>query len=231
MSAHYTLIAALPYLHDFTAIEQLPISRIALQRRLSFLSSDEQAFVRQAEMLLFPSSTGAFMTDDRTERLWQQQLALLPEGPVTALCMHKLALDSLLAAIRQRLYGHGSANIHGIGQWLPSIKRYWSQPSFGLENKLPMVKTLIAHAHDNEWHAIDVHVSQWLWQSLKRIEQDVPFSFQAVMAYCLRFALAERYLQKSTEPSEVMDDLLAEWMSAQPALNGFAATLQQETQI
>jgi hypothetical protein len=231
MSSHYTLIAALPYLPDFTAIEQLPISRIALQRRLRFLSSDEQAFVHRAELLLFPLSTDAFMTDQHTERLWQKQLALLPEGPVTELCMQKLALDSLLAAIRQRFYGPSSPDIRGIGQWLPSIKRHWLQPSFGLETKFPMVKNLIALAQDNQWHAIDVLISQWLWQSLKRIEQHAPFSFQAVMAYCLRFALAERYLQKSTESSEVMDDLLAECMSAQPALNGFAATLQQEAQV
>lgn len=227
MTAYYTLVAALPHLPASHRIEQLPISAIALQRRLSFLSPKEQALLRQVELLMFPAQKGELMTDKTCEQHWRYQLAQLPEGRIKDVCMQKLELDTVLAAIRRRLSGQQSPEIYGVGRWLASIKRHWSQPWFGMENKFPLIKTLMAFAKDNQWHDIDMLASDALWQSLRRIEHLAPFSLDAVMAYRLRFTLAERYLQKSTEPSEVMDDVLAEWMAAQPIWQHLEKGLKQ----
>ncbi|MFW1678728.1 hypothetical protein ACFVYJ_13235 [Pontibacter sp. JAM-7] len=203
MADYVTLINALPSLPTLDKCRQLPLSRIALERRLSMLSHHDSEQLALVEQLYFPHQGRAKQqSEQQLVQHWQQQLACIDSLQLQARVNYLLELWTLLAALRYRAAGQRSGEAFlGAGRWLGQIRRHWHESRFGLETLWPEVSGL-CHAFDHAApEQVERHLNRLLWQDLWRCEQQRLFDFDAVVCFVLRWGLAERQLSYQVQPA------------------------------
>ena len=197
MSDYYTLITALPWLPELEQCRQLPLSRIALDQRLSMLSDVDKGQLQLVEMLYHPrASELEHLTDPEVVKRWKMTLQQVTSEEVRARIDYHLELRTLLAALRSRRSGlENASQFHGMGRWVPRIRKHWFEPLFGLEDVCPQLKQLERVLKKNEPMLLEKKLNQLLWQDLQLVERQDYFSFVAVACFVLRWGIAERHLQ------------------------------------
>lgn len=227
---YYTLVAALPELPPLAQCRQLPISRIALERRLSMLedADREQLAVAQA---LYVGAQQAVVTepDMNTVRHWQQQLAAVHCPRVQQRIALRLEWQTLLAALRYRVLGQlEPQQFYGVGRWTQHIRRHWHEPLFGLEQALPLLPTLAAPLLKGDAAEVEQRLAQWCWRDLMFHERSSGFGFAAVACFVLRFALAERHIAADGARALQRFHALGDALLAQPAVRAAMHSVLEE---
>lgn len=198
MSDYYTLITALPWLPELEQCKQLPLSRIALDRRLSMLSDQDSEQLMRLEGLYHPSQkTLLDMTDKALVLAWQNGVSAVNSSVLAQKVHFHMELRTLIAAFRSRAAGMDNpALFFGLGRWVPHIRKHWFEPGFALEGLcpyLPEIKRLLDKDRPLE---LETKLDQLLWQDLARTEHEYNFQFEAVVCFVLRWGIAERRLQQ-----------------------------------
>ncbi|SFX76916.1 hypothetical protein [Marinospirillum alkaliphilum] len=194
---YYTLVTALPHLPPLPQCKELPISRIALDRRLSMLSDADRQQLQQAERLYHQGDVSLQSLPDQTlVRDWQQQLQQLESPLIRERIQLKLEWQTLLAALRYRQQGRiGPEHFSGFGRWTGQIRRHWHEPLFGLDTALPFLaelQPLLLKGHSGE---LEQQLNAWLWKDLLFIERSVQFTLDTVICFVLRWGLTEKHLK------------------------------------
>lgn len=197
MSDYYTLITALPWLPELEQCQQLPLSRIALDQRLSMLTATDRDQLQLVERLYHPQANELeHLTDYDVVKRWQQMLHQVASAEVRERIIYHLELRTLLAALRSRNSGLEDAKqFHGIGRWVPRIKKHWFEPLFGLEAVCPQLQRLDRVLKKDQPYLLEQQLNQLLWRDLHLVERQDAFSFVAVVCFVLRWGIAERHLQ------------------------------------
>lgn len=201
MSDYYTLITALPWLEELETCKQLPLSRIALQQRLSMLSDPDREQLELIERLYHPRSEELeHLTDKDVVQRWQAMLTEVEDRVVAQRIAFHWELRTLLAALRSRESGMEEASyFYGLGRWMPRIRKHWFEPLFGLEEVFPALLTLDRVQKKKNPHLLERQLNRILWQDLRLAEHQSYFSFTAVACFVLRWGLAERHIQYNGE--------------------------------
>ncbi|WP_286236715.1 DUF2764 family protein [Neptuniibacter halophilus] len=196
MSDYYTLITALPWLPELSQCRQLPLSRIALERRLSMLTDSDAEQLAVVEQLYHPAEqTLLQMTDPDLVRQWQNQLAGLTSPVLRQRVIYQMELRTLLAALRSRAAGlENPQQFHGVGRWLPRIRKHWFEPDFSLQQLCPELEQIQRLLEKDEPLRLQRYLDQCLWQDLARTEHQFTFQFEALACFVLRWGIAERSL-------------------------------------
>lgn len=197
MGAYYTLIPALPALAPLHKLQELPCSTLKLEQRLGMLSEDERDQLDRALRLCQRERAGdeAFSDTDEIAH-WQEELAAIRDPRVTELVSDYLESRTLVAALRYRLAGQSSgAEFKGFGPRVWLIRRNWQQPLFGLERQFPWLVRAREALEAGEGRVLELLLLERFWTRLWRTEQTEHFSFAAIVAYRLRWALSEYRLR------------------------------------
>jgi len=199
VSSYYTLITALPWLPDFEQCKQMPLSRIALDQRLTMLDSFDQQQLSLVEALYFPDN--AYLqgnTDQQLVTLWRQQADKVVSDILRQRINFSHELMAIIAAFRSRAAGMENPELfHGLGRWLPRIRKHWFEPGFGLEEFFPPLRKITnAQAKENP-ALLEQALNQLLWRDLVRTEREAHFSFESVVCFVLRWNIAARHLQQN----------------------------------
>ncbi len=194
MSEYFTLLTSLPHLPPIKEQQILPISRLALERRLTMLSESDAAQMALLESVYFldyAKLTG--LADKEMVTHWQQTLDKVESDPLKQRVEHQLELKTLLAALRYREQGeHHPEQFVGVGRWRTFIKDHWYEPFFGLDNLYPDLQKVAELTKQGRLHKASQLLNQMLWNDLFFCEKQQGFSFEAVACYVLRWGLASR---------------------------------------
>ena len=167
--SYYTLVTALPDLPPLAKCKQLPISRIALERRLTMLDNEDRAQLKLVESLYyfdrvaFGDDQNASLSDKKQVYQWQYQLGQIHSEAIRQCIRNRLEWQSLLAALRQRQQGEqGPELFFGLGRWTTRIRQHWHEPSFGLESALPLLNELQPLMQKGAAGEVEQQINHWL---------------------------------------------------------------------
>lgn len=220
MTGYYTLVTALPNLPPLAQCKQLPISRIALDRRLTMLSDEDQQQLQLAEKLYHQSDLSLQTLPDQTlVRDWQRQLNQLQSPEIRERIQLRLEWQTLLAALRYRQQGRiGPEHFSGFGRWTGQIRRRWHEPLFGLDAALPLfaeLQPLLQKGHSGE---LDQQLNAWLWKDLLFVERSFQFTLETVICFVLRWGLAEKHIKSDANQALVSFQRMGEQLLDSPAI-------------
>ncbi|TCK04921.1 hypothetical protein [Marinobacterium mangrovicola] len=196
-SSYYTLIPSLPALAPLNKLQELPCSTLKLEQRLTMLNDRDREQLDRALRLCQRERIGDEEYSDTDEvSHWQEELAAIDDPLVTELIADYLESRTLVAALRYRLAGQSSgADFKGFGSRVWLIQRNWQQPLFGLEHQFPWLVRAREALEANEGRVLENLLLERFWTRLWRTEQTQHFSFAAIVAYRLRWALSEYRLR------------------------------------
>ncbi|KGK42656.1 hypothetical protein LH51_05550 [Nitrincola sp. A-D6] len=197
MADYYTLVVALPWLQEqMEKCTQLPLSRIALEKRLTLLSDADRQLLNLAEQLYHLPSKGDSTLPDRDRVMqWQRQLDSFPSEALRASIGLRLEMQTLLAAFRYRRRPETSVeHFQGFGRWTPWIRRHWQEPFFGLETQVDYLEELGLLFEQGRTGDLQTRMDDYLWQNLLATERSHHFTLETVICFVLRWGLAEKRL-------------------------------------
>jgi len=204
MADYYTLVPALPALAPLHKLQELPCSTLKLEQRLGMLSEPDRAQLECALRLCQRERLGDEALSDADEvQQWQRELAQIADPALRVLVSDYLESRTLVAALRYRQAGQQSgAEFQGFGERLWLIRRNWQQPLFGLEGQFPWLVRAREALESGQARTLELLLLERFWERLRRFEQVQMFSFAAVAAYRLRWALAEYRLRWDGEQAQ-----------------------------
>ncbi|MBB1487570.1 hypothetical protein [Oceanospirillum sediminis] len=228
--SYYTLVTALPDLPPLAKCKQMPISRIALDRRLTMLSEEDQKQLKLAESLYhFGAEQPASLPDQKLVYQWQSQLSQIQSEPVRQCIANRLEWQSFLAAMRQRQQGDkGPEQFFGFGRWTTRIRQHWHEPTFGLETALPLLTELHPLLQKGAAGEVEYQINHHLWQQLLQIERSHHFTIETVICFVLRWELAEKQIRNNADQALAAFDTMAEGLIATPAIRQHIASAFEE---
>lgn len=196
MTRYYTLVTALPNLPPLAECKQLPISRIALDKRLTMLSDNDLLQLQLAEKLYHQSELSLENLPDKPLVLnWQRQLEKITSQPVRERISLRLEWQTLLAALRYRREGHSPESFYGYGRWTGLIRRNWHDPLFGLDTALPFLSKLQPLLNKGHSGELEYQLTNLLWKDLLFVERSFQFTLESVICFVLRWGLAEQHIK------------------------------------
>lgn len=223
MSDYYTLMTALPWLNDIEQCQQLPISRIALDKRLTMLSDLDGEQLQTIESVYHPNwSEFEGQVDKDVVGVWKKKMAEIQSPVILMLIDFHMELRTLMAALRSR--GAGLENpelFYGIGRWVGRIRKHWFEPGFGLEAICPQVTSVQRLMAKDNPMLLEQYINQQLWESLCQAERQYHFSFDALACYVLRWTMVDKSLRQEG------DSALAQFCHSNSRLLG-RTNLQQQ---
>lgn len=228
MADYYTLVPALPSLAPLHKLQELPCSTLKLEQRLGMLSEPDRAQLASALRLCQRERLGDETLSDADEvAQWQRELAQITDPELRALISDYLESRTLVAALRYRLAGQQDGQaFKGFGERLWLIRRNWQQPLFGLEGQFPWLTAAREALEAGQARTLEQLLLERFWERLRRFEQRQMFSFAAVAAYRLRWALAEYRLRWDAAAAQNSFD---QWVEAVLAPAGAGAEALQWT--
>lgn len=220
MTRYYTLVTALPNLPPLEQCKQLPISRIALDRRLTMLSDEDLLQLQLAEKLYHQSELSLQNLPDKPLILeWQRQLEKIESEALRESISLRLEWQTLLAALRYRQEGRtGPENFHGFGRWTGLIRRNWHDPLFGLETALPFLSKLQPLLNKGQSGELERQLNGFLWKDLMFIERSFQFTLETVICFVLRWGLAEQHIKSDASLALESFKRMSEQLLGTPAI-------------
>ncbi len=220
MTRYYTLVTALPNLPPLAECKQLPISRIALDKRLTMLSDNDLLQLQLAEKLYHQSELSLENLPDKPLILdWQRKLEKITSQPIRERICSRLEWQSLLAALRYRQEGRiGPESFHGFGRWTEIIRHNWHDPLFGLDTALPFLnqlQPLLSKGHSGE---LEQQLNTFLWKDLLFVERSFQFTLETVICFVLRWGLAEQHIKSDTSLALDSFKRMSEQLLGTPAI-------------
>lgn len=200
MADYYTLVTSLPWLPEqMEKCTQLPLSRIALNRRLTLLSAIDQRQLEVAENLYHPALND-IQPDRERVQLWSKQLQELSSLTLQEIIIQRLEVQTVIAALRYRQRSNTSAeHFVGFGRWTEWIRHHWKEPCFALEKQIAPLEhwcELFNHQLTGE---LQYQLDRYAWQSLLATERNHHFTIETVISFVLRWGIAERRLKSDSD--------------------------------
>lgn len=219
MTKYYTLVTALPNLPPLAQCKQLPISRIALDRRLTMLSNEDSLQLQLAEKLYHQSELSLENLPDKPLVLdWQRQLEKIESEAIRERIMLRLEWQTLLAALRSRREGYSPESFFGYGRWTGLIRSHWHDPLFGLDTALPFLgklQPLLNKSHSGE---LEYQLNALLWQDLLFVERSFQFTLETVICFVLRWGFAEQHIKSDASLALESFKRMSEQLLGTPAI-------------
>jgi len=197
VNCDYTmLMASLPrHKNNLFDEEQVPVSRIQLNKRLSFLSQEDTADLLKIEELLHWSHMKkdidpAFVTKTINS------IASINNQFIKDIVIWRLELRIILAALRMRHQGLQKApdnKILGFDYWQNAITHYWHHPDFGLSKRLPWLAEANALLTANKSLELQKLLFGVVWDHYHRQNFGHYFNFEAVIIYVLRWDIINQW--------------------------------------
>lgn len=195
---YITLVSSLPALPALDAARRLPINEARLWQRLRMLSEDDHRDLAAILDLVRWKELPLERTDD--DHAARYEVAMLQVGSPLMREHLRFRMDrrTVLAALRHRVLSPGEAppvGVWGTGDWPRRVEANWQRSDFGLGIHFPWVEEARGYLERGESLQLERMMLRLVWQGAQRLsERAVPFSFEQVCAYVLRWDVLSRYL-------------------------------------
>jgi hypothetical protein len=190
------LVASLPATGPLLSDKEPPINRARLFQRLDMLAPEDRA---ELDALISVFSWAALDAgeDDAAfiERAGRIIDAVRGEDLRRA-ARDRLEIRTLIAALRRRHAGE-DAPAEGVrwgyGRFVEVIRAHWGTPDFGVGRAFPWVLAARDKLESGDTVGLERIALEAAWNSGARCELGHAFDYEAVVFYCLRWSLNERW--------------------------------------
>ncbi|NNJ28049.1 DUF2764 family protein [Alienimonas chondri] len=205
MTDFYTLIASLPALPSHFDVERPPISRRQLAERLGQLSPEDAATVRQLADFFDWDRQPLDRTDAQIARELGR-LQAVQHPLVLRIIRHRLDVRIVVSALRRRRDGH--AEPVPIGDLGETIRRHWSDPTFGLGGRQPWIEPFARFMAAGEVVQAQRTLFDHTWRQWRRLSTEFTFSLEAVILYLARWEIIHRWTSRDAEAGRTRFDTM-----------------------
>jgi hypothetical protein len=135
--------------------------------------------------------------DEEVVRDYERLKAEIKNPLVLEIMEHRVSVRTIVGALRRRRRGEDPPI--GLGDLVPTIRRNWREPQFGLQRRFPWIEKFSAlMAAGNAMDAERV-LHECSWSKLSRMADLYFFSFEAVLLYLARWSIIDRWTSRDAE--------------------------------
>ncbi|QDT16700.1 DUF2764 family protein [Alienimonas californiensis] len=205
MTNYYTLIASLPPLPTHFDVERPPISRRQLAERLSQLSEEDAETVRQLADFFDWDRQPLDRTDAEIARELTN-LQTVQHPLVLRIIQHRLDVRIVVSALRRRR--DGLSQPVPIGELSETIRRHWSDPTFGLGGRQPWIEPFAKFMTEGRVVEAQRTLFEHTWRQWRRLATEFTFSLEAVILYLARWEIIYRWTSRNAEAGRTRFDTM-----------------------
>lgn len=191
-------------------IQEPPISRLQLDKRLRLLPLDKMKLLLEIEQLVWHSWFKHTQTMQQTKKEWMALSTL--DSPFIIDVIHwYLDLRSIFVAIRMRNQKQAAPDVPQdvwITRWSRKLVQNWNEPDFGLGSVYPWLAKVAADANKHDTIAVEEFLLAYIWNYLSVIETRHYFDLEYLVIYLLRWNIVDYWSKFSkTNTLENLNEL------------------------
>jgi hypothetical protein len=208
------LVTSLPQLPTRFDTGRLPISWPTLRDRLRMLEPDDSEVTRQVGLYFLWDRQPLDRTDDEVIDRYQHLLRTSTNDLVRHLVRSRTEIRLIISCIRRR-----SANL-GPPKWLDRVadrdsplghmRNHWLDPNFNLGVHYRWVEAFRKHLDTGDILEAQRVVFNERWNDWTRIAEKQTFSFEAIIAYLVRWEIIDRWASQNAKVGKARFNKLIE---------------------
>ncbi len=197
-TTYYMLIGSLPTLpRHFELAERVPISPLALDRRLALLQPRDAEVLREVADFLAWERQPLERTDEDVVEQFREFQATVANPFARDLIRHTISVRSILAALRCRRLALDPPG--GIEPLAGRIAEHWNHPDFRLANRYPWVAEVNAILTGDQPLDLERKQLNIVWDHAKGLADKYHFTFEAVILYLIRWEVVSRWTRRTAK--------------------------------
>lgn len=217
------LVASLPQLPRRFDAGRLPIAWPPLRERLRILHPDDGRVTRQLGTYFLWDRQPLDRTDEDVIARYHDLLHRAGNPLVRHLVHTRTQIRLLLSAIRRRANGQGppdwAGRVAGMDTLGVHLRKYWNEPQFRMAARHPWLEPFIKCFEAKEMIEAQRVVFDTRWNDWTRIAERYTFSFEAIIAYLVRWEIVDRWTSQNTEAGQhrfinLIEETLGEYANA-----------------
>lgn len=200
-SQYYTVVCSLPRMNTNFKIQETPISRLQLEKRLKLLPIDKYTIAFTIESLIWTSWFMPHQSVSDLRKLFQSVINTQSDF-LRDILRWFLDLRSVITALRMRNEKKEppeNPQEYWITQWSPKLIRHWSEPDFGLKTIYPWLPKIAQDIACKDTVVVEQFLLSYIWNYLSIIETGHYFDFEAIIIYLLRWNIIHYWSQFNKE--------------------------------
>lgn len=194
---YYTLAASLPVLPRFDKARRLPISKERLEQRLTMLSEQDAAILKQAEQFLAWHFHPMGRSDADIIARHARLMAQLHQQTLRKVVLYRMEVRTLVAAMRHRFRNYRPVQAQtpwGVGPLVQHIEQHWEVEDFNLSGRFPWVRRAENLMQQGDSLGLQFLLLDMLWEYLQFLAQGHYFDFDFVLIYLFQWDILSRWL-------------------------------------
>jgi len=188
---YFHLVASLPHMPRTFDVEQLPISRIRLQQRLTLLGDADKAVVEQVQGFLLWDRQHPERTDDQVQQEYDRLMKTITNNLVRDIIGHRMDVRTITSGLRRRRLGLAPPS--AAGHYVEPIRKHWDHPDFRLAREHPWIPVFRLHLEENEPLPAERQLLMATWNRWVKLADEFHFSFETVLLYLARWEIVDRW--------------------------------------
>lgn len=212
--SYYMLVSSLPQLPSGFDSGRLPISWPALRDRLRMLEPSDSEVTRQVGLYFLWDRQPLDRTDDEVIDRYLALMRNTSNHLVRHLVRSRTEMRLIISCIRCRAAGDGPPKwidrIADRESPLAQVRKHWFEPNFHLGVHHRWVEVFRKHLEAGEMREAQRAVFDERWKDWTRIAQRYTFSFEAIIAYLVRWEIIDRWTSQNTAAGKARFNQLIE---------------------
>jgi hypothetical protein len=181
--------------------EQIPLSRIQLNKRLALLDKKDTNDLLKIERLLHWSHINNNIDQEFVNQTIES-IDSLNNQFIKNIIIWRLELRIILAALRMRSQGQKNPpnkKISGFDYWYFIMSKYWHEADFGLGKQLPWLVEANSLLLAKKSYQLEKLLFGVVWDHYRQQSLGHYFDFEAVIIYVLRWDIIYRWTHNNND--------------------------------
>jgi len=204
--SYYMLVSSLPQLPVRFDSGRLPISWPTLRERLRMLEPEDQVVTRQLGQYFLWDNQPLDRTDAEVIARYHELLVKAANPLVRHLIQTRTEMRLLLSAIRRQRAGLGppdwAGNVIGSEELTNHLRKHWYQPYFNLGARYRWVEAFTKLYDSGDTVEAQRVLFAQRWSDWTKIAEQHSFSFEAVIAYLVRWEIVDRWASQNAKAGQ-----------------------------
>ena len=188
---YYMLIASLPHMPRTFDVEQLPISHIRLQQRLTLLGDRDRAVTEQMQNFLHWDRQHRERSDAEVCSEYDRLMSSITNPLVRGIISHRMDVRTITSGLRHRRLNQDPPD--AVGRYVEHIRKHWTHPDFRLAREHPWIPLFRQHLEANEPRQAERQLLLATWKRWVQLADEFYFSFETILLYLARWEIVDRW--------------------------------------
>jgi len=188
---YYMLVASLPHMPQTFEVDQVPISRIRLERRLEMLGEEDTIVVEQVQGFLLWDRQHPERADEDVQQEYDRLMKTITNSLVRDIIGHRMDVRTITSALRRRRLGLAPPS--AVGKYVEHIQKHWDHPDFRLAREHPWIPGFRRHLDANEPLPAERQLLLATWNRWAKLADEFHFSFETILLYLARWEIVDRW--------------------------------------